>query len=198
MKILIIGAPRSGTTSLMKGIGKQGFKKYQEPWNKLKSKHPDYKLIPEGKVVYKTISRQVPRYLDLTPLDFYLELVKSFDRVVLLNRLDIEEHLISIKNLSYRSSIKKSKQVKWSEKEIPSSFKWSREETLESIRLYTEVLDTISAKLGIPITYYENLYNVDRDVARKEIEKLDLELSVEKLLKSLDPKFKYKRNITIL
>ena len=198
MKILIIGAPRSGTTSLMKGIGKQGFKKYQEPWNKLKSNHPDYKLIPEGKIVYKTISRQVPRYLDLTPLDFYLELVKSFDRIVLLNRLNIEEHLISIKNLSYRSSIKESKQVKWSEKEIPSSFKWSREETLESIRIYTEVLDAISAKTSIPITYYENLYSVDREVARKEIQKLDLDLNIDELLKSLDPKYKYKQNITLL
>lgn len=198
MKILIIGAPRSGTTSLRKGIGKQGFKQYQEPWNEVSNDHPDYKVIPEGKIVYKTISRQVPKYLDLTPIDFYLELVKSFDRVILLNRLNVEEHLISIKNLYYRSSIKKSKQVKWSEKEIPSSFNWSREETLESIILHTEVLDTISAKTGIPVTYYENLYSVDRDVARKEIEKLDLDLSVEKLLKSLDPKYKYKQNTTIL
>jgi predicted transposase YbfD/YdcC len=198
MKIIIIGAPRSGTTSLMKGIGEQGFKKYQEPWNEVKKNHPNYKLIPEGKVVYKTISRQVPKYLDLSPTDFYLELVKSFDRIILLNRLNIEEHLISIKNLSYRSSIKKKLQVKWSEKEIPSSFKWSRKETLESIRLHTEVLNTVSTQTGIPVTYYEDLYSVDREVARKEIEKLDLDLDIGILLKRLDPKYKYKQKQTIL
>ena len=33
MKVLIIGSPRSGTTSLLKGIAKQGYFSNGEPYN---------------------------------------------------------------------------------------------------------------------------------------------------------------------
>ena len=46
MKVLIIGSPRSGTTSLLKGIAKQGYFSNGEPYNynigphKVNNKYP--------------------------------------------------------------------------------------------------------------------------------------------------------------
>tara|TARA_B100000029_G_C17588586_1_gene961851 strand:+ start:22 stop:738 length:717 start_codon:yes stop_codon:yes gene_type:complete len=114
MKIQIIGVARSGTSSLLRGISKQGYIKIGEPFNyalRIKDKipYPIPELETEQNVCVKSLTSQVPHQdewqFDGDPngIDFFIEFqktfIKQFDRVILLDRKNDTEHFTSYLNL---------------------------------------------------------------------------------------------------
>ena len=65
MKILIIGTPRSGTTSLIRGIGSQKYFPIGEPYNynigyhKYQNKYPLKQVSEYKKIVVKMVIKMV-------------------------------------------------------------------------------------------------------------------------------------------
>ena len=127
MKILIIGLPRAGTTSLLRGIGKQNYFEKGEPYNynmgrsKLENKYPLKEVSEYENIIVKTLVYQIPKEkyknnengfvcrkvggvlltvpTQKTAIDFATEFCSHFDRVILLDRLIWESHLESYINL---------------------------------------------------------------------------------------------------
>ena len=91
MKILIIGTPRSGTTSLIRGIGNQNYFSKGEPYNyrigpnMYNNTYPLKEVSEYEKIVVKTLAQQVPKEKEGTdPIDFGVEFCSYFDKIILL------------------------------------------------------------------------------------------------------------------
>lgn len=221
MKILIIGTPRSGTTSLIKGIAKQNYFAKGEPYNynigshKYKNKYPLKEVSEYENIVVKTLAYQVPKEEEgRNPIDFGVEFCSYFDKVILLDRLIWESHWESFINLhrllrnkweyniSLGINIHTSHQDKFNPHGywIPDSltnkdFKVAYEQKLDDeLKEQKKIIAGISEKLNIPITYYEKLYGEDRMEAFQIINKWDLEdIDPLELLDYLEPSKKYRK-----
>ena len=221
MKILIIGTPRSGTTSLIRGIGSQKYFSIGEPYNynigyhKYENKYPLKQVSEYKKIVVKTLAYQIPKEKEGTdPTDFGVEFCSYFDKIILLDRINWDSHWISYVNL-----LKTLKQ-KWeyntelgidvntphtefnphkhwlSDSITEEDFKWAYEQKLDDkLKEQKKIIAGISEELNIPITYYEKLYGEDRMEAFEIINKWGLEdIDPFDLLDFLDPSKKYKRD----
>ena len=220
MKILIIGTPRSGTTSLIRGIGSQKYFSIGEPYNynigyhKYQNKYPLEQVSEYKKIVVKTLAYQIPKEKEGTdPTDFGVEFCSYFDKIILLDRINWDSHWISYVNL-----LKTLKQ-KWeyntelgidvntphtefnphkhwlSDSITEEDFKWAYEQKLDDkLKEQKKIIAGISEELNIPITYYEKLYGEDRMEAFEIINKWNLEdIDPFDLLDFLDPSKKYRR-----
>lgn len=199
MKILIVGVPRSGTTALLNAIGYFRYKMIGEPFNHLvnnefKYQYPMSELETYKNLCIKSIVLQKPFNVDSELIDFYFNWSKSFDRIILLDRLDTEEHISSFLNLWYRLETGLSIWDKWQEDDVPidwvESFKQG--DTYQSLFLAKEILLRLSGKLQIPITWYEDLYGINRVKSEKIIRGWGLDINSEKLNQFLHPKSKLK------
>jgi len=97
-RTLIVGTPRSGTSSLLRAFGaSNGFKRYGEPWNHWLSE----KVLPfpyefEKNCNVKTLIHTLPKEFINKPLtEFYDNLLPEFDNVILLGRRNFKEQLES-------------------------------------------------------------------------------------------------------
>lgn len=199
MKILIVGTHRSGTTSLLRGIGEQGYNKISEPFNRrFRDTIYDYpiKQIRVNKFVcVKSIITQVPNTENYNPIKFYYQWSKDFDKIVLLDRLDEYEHWLSYCNLLNKTFNSGSDKLhdSWYKEEITSDV----EERLISLGYKEELkkekvfINELSEVLKIPMTYYEDLFSFDRDHSLETINGMGLNLNSLKLLNYLDPNKRY-------
>ena len=155
MKVLIIALPRTGSTTLLTKVAEdRNLKLMFEPFDG--SNRYEYKSTDDF-VVVKTIIHQYPsNIIPSDRLDWLIEFSKEFDDVILLSRRNIEElyqsysYFLYYKNKGFNSL---------------SEYKW------EMTPNYNEVVDIvnsmlvdikfISKSLNIPITYYENVYDVN-------------------------------------
>lgn len=202
MRILIVGTHRSGTTSLLLGLAEQGYKKISEPFNRyfISKKEPSYEtdLSLSDRVCFKTIISQIPYDTSLDPVEFYLQFSKQFDRVVLLDRLEFNEHWISYCNM-FLKSIKNKPRVlhqTWYSEEITPELEASyiKAGHLSELKREKNLLNELSNKLNIKVTYYENLYSKDLLKVHQEIERMNIKVDISKLSKFLDPNKKYKKS----
>lgn len=148
MRILILSLPRCGSTSLLYDIAKkENLNPVFEPFDKSNRFLYSDELT---NIVVKTIIFQ---HKD------NFELCKKFDKVILLSRKNLKEHIESYAYCWYESSKKKynsnehytySKPPDWvidvSEKNL---IKWQKE------------IEDISKKINTPITYYEDIYDTN-------------------------------------
>lgn len=146
MRVLIISLPRTGSSSLLKKIAKdKNLKPLFEPFDG--SNRVTYN-DNEDNIVVKTIISHHPDNL---------ELLKKFDDVILLTRRNVKE---CIESHSYQTYYSKAKNYNSNNpyvyEEVPKSV---FEECKNDIIIWNEELKKISEITGIPITYYEDLFN---------------------------------------
>ena len=197
MKILIISPPRAGSTSLLDNISV--LTKYQsifEPYNNglsnqlFRSEYP--LLLPENCIV-KMISYQVPKEYGKPSyfFNFILSIYKEYDKIILLNRKNLQEHFESYVNLRIRNDKNLDVYVPWFKENIEENIiKYN----IEDFKPYRNIIDEISNELKIPIVYYEDLYGKDRKKSLEIIKSWNLGINDNELNELLHPKFKYRKS----
>lgn len=168
MKILIISLPRTGSTSLMEKLSKENNIPYIfEPWDG--TERQSYKSTDENLVLKTMIFDK--ENVEETNIDFYIRLSKEFDQVILLSRRNLNH---SIESYAY---FKHHKSEKFNSRQ---QYKWEPTPNLEDVKYeltyWNDVLNQLSDKLKIDITYYEDIYDLN------SYEKLRKEIKVDKLI----------------
>lgn len=199
MKVLIIGASRTGTTSLGISIESEGFKFFSEPFNDGLRKgnsytYPMKEINLYDDLVIKCLPLQIPKNLKLNPIDFYIKFVNEFDKIILLDRRNLKEHEESFLHLNWKLDNKQNPMERWHLNSIPTSYKKEFKTDNRYYDLYEEkkYVNELSKIIKIPITYYEDLYGIDRNKSLKIIKSWNLSLDSEKINNKLDPKNKYR------
>jgi hypothetical protein len=154
MRILIISLPRTGSTSLLKNISKsKKLKEVFEPFDGT-NRFP-YDDMMDNVVVKTIVLFQRPiGVLDYN--EWILEFAKKFDEVILLSRKNLiecaESHAYAVFNRK---------------RGFTSNTPYVWEETPNFDKCYSDIikwdnaLKIISTKLDIPITYYEDIYDLN-------------------------------------
>ena len=195
MKILIIAISRSGSTALARMFGHiLGYTTYYEPFN---FSHPSAasqifpNTLPTNCVV-KTISDQKPKdVVDI--LDFYTKYVNEYDKVVLLSRKD--------KQLVYESILHRvtyffngNWHTPYVYQELPEN-----KEVREYVKNQSNLIESLSDILNIPITWYEDLYSGNQQIVEREIKNWNIDsINYENTDEYLNPKYKYRKKVNIL
>lgn len=198
MKILIVGTSRSGTTSLLNGISKQGYSKFSEPYNPIREKrypYPPNFLIDNHNICVKSLVGHISKGFD-NPIDFHVDMSKHFDKVILLDRRDYHAHWLSYCNLIYKNEVLGvSPHTPWSLKEINETIiqnlinnGW--EDRFKKEKVYIKEISNI---LELEIMYYEDLYSTRKEISTKTIQSMNLMVNEESLMLELDPNKKYLR-----
>jgi hypothetical protein len=155
MSILIIALPRTGSSELGKRLSINNKFKYEfEPFNPTVGLPP---LTNFKKIVLKTIIFQLPHYIEEDRIDWLIKLTKKFDKTILLSRKNLTECAESWSYLNYK---KKQKGF-----ESNQSYLWEKtpnyEMAFKNIIKWNDELIFISNELNIPITYYEDIYDLN-------------------------------------
>ena len=156
MSILIIALPRTGSSELGRQLSINNKFKYEfEPFNPIAGLPP---LTNLKNIVLKTIIFQLPYYIkEENRINWLIELTKEFDEVILLSRKNLTDCAESWSYLNYK---KKQNGFKSNQ-----PYLWERtpnyETALENILKWNDELKFISNEINIPITYYEDLYDVN-------------------------------------
>lgn len=183
MRILIIGTPRSGTSTLMRALSSStGYKQYIEPWNPtIKQEMLPYPYDWNDNIVVKTIVWDIPEnycQYDSSSV-FYKELVKDFDRVIMIGRKSREDLLYSF---AYQRNLDELHQYN----RPPGSWLFPYHLDLRKIDLDSHkkeverVCDSlleVSEYLNIPITWYEDLYCDDTNYINQFLDNLNIDLN---------------------
>jgi len=171
MNILIVGTPRSGTTSLLNALSKLcNLDRIFEPFNYDISNNYKFPFNIKNSIV-KICPFQTPSEFG-THSDFFKfvkEYYLKFDKTILITRRDTEKHL-----LSWHKSISKNKS-----------------ETEEDLKPYIDVMYELSDELSIPLVYYEDVYGEDRTLSKDIIDNWKLPISSDLVNEQLHPKFRY-------
>lgn len=204
MKILIISTPRAGSSSLLKNISKIGksksiFEPYMssDPLSKRTVEKIPFPFTPPEKCVVKMLVNQVPKAYgtDSDFFNFIISIYKDYDKLILLNRRNLKDHFISYVNLRINNNNKTDPQLPWYIENIESKL---NNFSMDEITYCRDIIDKISSKLLVPITYYEDLYGVDRKLSLKTIKELELNINSNELNRLSHPKFKLMRNRSII
>lgn len=215
MKTLAITLPRTGSTRLFFVLKKFFKKSMMEPFNHdSAANYNNIKVYPdnflEDNLFVKTIISQVCLKTKLSNSEFYIKIASDFDNVILLDRINYDDHLISITNLL--SKIGKKIEYNrergiylhqhqeqfdvhqpWHVDELSSEdFEMIEKYNIpQSLKKEKEDLNIISNALEVPITYYEDLYGDDRSKSLQIINGWNLGLDSEYINSKLHPKNKY-------
>jgi ABC-type multidrug transport system ATPase subunit len=147
MSILIIALPRTGSTSLLYKLAKEnGLTSLFEPFDN--SGRVQYNS--EKNTIVKTIICHHPNNFELS---------KEFDRVILLSRKNLLECAESHAYQTYFSKTKNyNSNNQYYYEEVPSNvFQLCYNDIIK----WNEELNKLSLKLNTPITYYEDIYDIN-------------------------------------
>jgi hypothetical protein len=168
VKLLITSLPRTGSSKLLTEISKKyNLNGIFEPYNIMVLNKETYSRNMVD-VAVKTIIGQTPKLIqyDIESeeytnqyLNWYYEFILDFDKIILLSRKDLIACIESIsflmynydkKNFNYYSQYFYEKPPK----EIYDIFE-------KEIRVYDKIINILSKELNIPITYYEDIYDLN-------------------------------------
>lgn len=159
MRVLIIALPRTGSTSLLKKLSKQyKLKSLFEPF--IGASKYDYSDTLKN-IVVKTMMYHLPPKSD-NVIDGYIQLSSKFDEVTLLSRRNLNEcaeswaYLQEHNRPNIMSGFNSIKHYIW---DPPSDDKIQK--ALDFVVNLHSELEKISEVLNIPITYYEDIYDVN-------------------------------------
>lgn len=147
MSVLIISLPRTGSTSLLyKLANERGFTALFEPFDGSNR----FTYNGEKNVVVKTIISHHPNNL---------KLCEEFDEVILLSRKNLLECAESHAYQTYFSKVKNynSNNPYYYENVTDSLFKLCYGDILK----WNNELNILSEKLNVPISYYEDIFDVN-------------------------------------
>ena len=172
MKILIISLPRTGSTTMLKTLGKKhDLKTIFEPFNSAFKKQYNHNM---KNVVVKTIIGQVPTTENITSyVEWIVEFSKHFDEVILLSRKNLVACIESISYLMNTLFKKKSCMKKLYNSNSEYFYEKPPDDVYQKYETYiidaNEKINKISELLGIPIIYYEDIYDLNsNERLRKE------------------------------
>jgi tRNA G10 N-methylase Trm11 len=188
MKVLIISLPRTGSSFILDIFSNMGFSTLFEPFEFKK----DFKL--EDNLCLKTMIHQIPT--SENNITFYKNYIKKFDLVILLDRLDGEEHWNSYLNLAYRINNKLDTNLNWVSNSVPKSFidVFIKNEGRNRFLKMKEDIHILSEQTGNKIVYYENLFNIDKNISYNEVSFLSNYIDVNIFLSMIDISKKFKKN----
>jgi hypothetical protein len=160
MSILIISLPRAGSTSLLyKLASERMLTPIFEPFDGTNR----FKYNGESNVIVKTI---VPHHID------NLKLSKEFDEIILLSRRNLLE---CTESHSYHTYFSKTKNYNSNNpyyyEEVPSDI---FELCYTDIIKWNNDLNELAIKLNIPITYYEDIYDINHSDRLRKGNKSDI------------------------
>ena len=206
MKVLILGLPRSGTTSLIRGIQDQGYTAIIEPFNNgvqnaVEREYPLDDFHKHKNLVVKNTTYQKPTSftkLNKGWIDFNMEFMPLFDKFIFLDRRIFSEHFKSIVNLWYRVMQEETTMQAWSDEDVPKDFTNGFIAGGGSGKLHKEKEEIrgLISRFGFVnnITYYEDLYGSDRKKSLDIIKEWKLnDIDSEKLNEFLHPSKKLYR-----
>ena len=187
MKILLLGTPRSGSTSLVRLIDSHidlpNYKMVIEPFNK--SLYSNEKHTIESLLEYKNI---LVKNLFLIGNDEYAEnsfidvyeyfnwCYSYFDKIIILDRKD---KIAQSESFVINETLMREKGIGWHTPkiyELDSIDKSYLETMIDRYTESSEILHTISSKQKFPIFYYEDIF---LEKSRKHIEELFRYLGIE-------------------
>jgi hypothetical protein len=156
MSILIIALPRTGSSELIRRLSaKHKAENVFEPFNPSVGLPP---LTNFKNIVLKTIIFHLPYYVkEENRINWLIELTKNFDEVILLSRKNLTD---CAESWSYLMHKEKQKSFKSNQAYLWEKTPNYNEEYLNIIK-WNEELKFISTELNIPITYYEDIYDVN-------------------------------------
>lgn len=157
MKILIVGIPRSGTTSVYNSIKSQysELPSFYEPWFWRKNEEIDIDSYED--LLIKTLIYQKPNtilkrgYQLIDCLDFYREIVPKFDKVILLSRRNLNEAAVSY-DYAFKS---KNWQTEYSTDSLPKQW------TIHMYEVISNRIEVLGNEFNLKVWYYEDLFNAN-------------------------------------
>ena len=120
---------------------------------------------------------------------------KEFNKIILLSRKNEQDHLESWINLLSKQENGESVYKKWNINEIKGKLKNHNyvDYLKKQIKHHTDKIKELSILFNIPITFYEDLYGIDRKKSLEIIKSWDCSVDSKELNKKLDPKFKLRQ-----
>jgi hypothetical protein len=157
VKILIVGVPRSGTTSVYNSIKSQysELPSFYEPWFWRKNGEIDIDSYKD--LLIKTLIYQKPNpilkrgYQLIDCLDFYREIVPKFDKVILLSRRNLNEAAVSY-DYAFKS---KNWQTEYSTDSLPKQW------TIHMYEVISNRIEVLGNEFNLKVWYYEDLFNAN-------------------------------------
>lgn len=189
MKILIISLPRSGSTSLMNGLSEslgipykfQPFSEYI--WGSNSIKEIDF----TSEVIVKTLINELP-HTSTDIFTFYNELIKKFDKTILLSRKD----LVSCAE-SYGYHLKHSSHEYWHKPYNYTPHDVDKNYYINKLTDLHNNLDLLSKENNIDIDYYEDIFSGDDNIVLGFLSKHNIELLNNNFYSHLNPKNKLRK-----
>lgn len=169
MKVLIISLPRTGSTSLMKRIASEnGLRSVFEPFGETNPDKPNLNYDIVDDIVVKTMIFDVINPLD-DSIQFYTEFSKKFNEVILLSRRNLKECAESLAYMEkwVGNGYTSHNQYVWNESGLNIDGKY------EFIKKQNIDLEKLSEILNIPITYYEDIFDVNSNERYRKNVKID-------------------------
>ena len=223
MNILLVGIGRCGTISLSDAFHNQKYHVIPEPfsmdttytgvnekkfqfgwWNRNKEEQLNFFLNKEKNTLVKTLVGQTPkRYHGFKNWQsFIFEFVKNFDKVLWIDRKNLDEHFLSIVNLTYKVNNESNGDVrpwykKWHTADIPIEVinEFEKSGLREKLIHDKEILHETIKKLQGNIIWYEELYGEDRNKSLEIINSWDINnIDSEKLNEYLHPSNRLKQS----
>lgn len=166
MKILVLSLPRTGSTTFAKNLAKENnisfvfepFAPNAELLNRIKNFELDY---TKDNIVVKTL---INNQYDV---DWYVEFSKGFNQTYLLSRRNLKQCIDSWAYLNYnRDKIDFESEYFW---EMTPNW----DESYHQIYDWNDKLINLSNKINIPIIYYEDIFDINKNRLRKGDTKLN-------------------------
>lgn len=161
MRILVLGIPRSGTTSIYNSIknDNSNLTCYFEPWGVL-NYHDNLDMSPKNLLIKSQIF-QKPNYKEdffksglsdyrlIETLEFYKKIIPKFDNVILISRKDSIEGSISYQEALISKN--------WFS-EYSTKIKFPDEGILNIYNHFLKNIELLSKQLNLKVWYYEDLF----------------------------------------
>lgn len=152
-----------------------------------------FPLIVPNKSVVKMLTYQVPSIFGTRSdfLKYILSIQDDYDKIILLNRRDKKQHLESWANWMVRYKRNDDTHMIWYSDDIKQELNHVSYD--RDLKHHVDVIYKISDILSIPITYYEDLYGIDRELSLSIIRSWNISMRMLDLNKLLNPQNKYRQ-----
>jgi hypothetical protein len=196
MKILLLGTPRSGSTSLVKFIDSHiklpNYKMFIEPFNQTLYPNKKYDKDRDTIVYLTKVQNILVKNLFLVGNDEYpkesfnniyeyLEWCYSyFDKIIILDRKD---KVAQSESFTINETMFREKGIGWHTQKIYDLSKVEASYIRTMIDRYTkssEILEKISHEKSYPVFYYEDIFiNYNVEILKELMEYIDMELDMK-------------------
>ena len=192
MKVLIISAPRCGSTSLSRAISTSyGLKKYEEPYNFYWGELYESETIPTYDCVVKCMSyEKLPKWN--TAVEFLTDLSKEFTHVICLDRRNFQEQ-----NESFSYMRQKRYDGPWQkpyifDEKTTKDIDFIRDE--QYLKTLKDNVHLVAKNIGIKVTYHEDIFCGDEPMFLYEMWKIGLDIDYSKVEKFINRNNKLRIN----